>query len=100
LLECGTDLVNRVVALSEGDDLDLGAALVGLAAGTRPGRCEEFGEFAAAEGMAQHAESAGRIAEAPGDLGGGLLVEEVSAQGFVLALPGGRGLGEEAPAGC
>ena len=100
LLERGTDLVDRVVALSEGDDLSLGPALVGLAAGTWPRCCEEFGELTAAEGMAQHPESAGRIAEASGDLNGRLLVEEVGAQGFVLALPGGRGLGEEALAVC
>lgn len=100
LLERGTDLVDRVVALSEGYDLSLGAALVGLAAGTRARCCKEFGELAAAEGMAQDAEGAGRVAEAPGDFGGRLLVEEVSAQGFVLALPGGGGLGEEALAVC
>ena len=48
LLERGTDLVDRVVALSEGYDLSLGAALVGLAAGTRARCCKEFGELAAA----------------------------------------------------
>lgn len=46
-------------------------------------------ETVAAEGMAQDAESAGRIAELSGNFGRGLLVEEVGTQGFVLALSGG-----------
>ena len=37
-----------------------------------------------------------RVAEASGDVGGGQLVEEESAEGFVLALSGRAGLGEEA----
>jgi hypothetical protein len=36
------------------------------------------------------------VAEASGDVGGRQLVDEEGAQGFVLALPGRAGLGEEA----
>ncbi len=36
--------------------------------------------------MANDAERAGGVAEAAGDVGGGLLIDEVSAEGFVLAL--------------
>ena len=38
--------------------------------------------------MTQDAEGAGRIAEAAGDVGRGLFLDEVSAEGLVLALHG------------
>ena len=41
-----------------------------------------------AELITQNAEGAGRIAEAAGDVGGRLVLDEVSTQGFVLALHG------------
>jgi hypothetical protein len=41
-----------------------------------------------AELMAQDAEGAGGITEAAGDVGGGFVLEEVSTEGFVLALHG------------
>src|ERR1035437_5802512 len=51
---------------------------------------EEGGAFlrVVAELITQDAEGAGGIAEATGDVGGGLLSEEVSTEGFVLALHG------------
>ena len=41
-----------------------------------------------AELVTQDAEGAGRIAEAAGDVGGGLVLDEVSTEGFILALHG------------
>ena len=38
--------------------------------------------------ITEDAEGASRIAEAAGDVGGGLLLDEVGTQGFVLALQG------------
>lgn len=54
------------------------------------GLAEEGGAFAGvvAEPVAEDAEEAGGVAEAAGDLSGGLLVDEIGAQGFVLALGG------------
>ncbi len=51
---------------------------------------EERGAFlrVVAELVTQDAEGAGRIAEAAGDVGGGLVLDEVSTEGFILALHG------------
>src|SRR5260370_40093480 len=51
---------------------------------------EEGGAFlrVVAELITQDAGGAGGIAEAAGGVGGGLLLDEVSTQGFVLALDG------------
>ena len=63
-LERLADLIDRVVALAQGHDLAMRAALLGLLASTRSGRREEFRQRAAAKIMAQHPEGPGRIAEA------------------------------------
>jgi hypothetical protein len=49
---------------------------------------EEGGAFlrVVAELIAEDAEGARRIAEAAGDVGGGLLLDQVSTEGFILAL--------------
>ena len=44
-----------------------------------------------AELITQDAEGAGRVAEAASDVAGKLLIDEVSAEGFVLALQGELG---------
>ena len=41
--------------------------------------------------MGQNAEGAWRVAKARGDLAGGGAVDEVGAEGFILALGGGAG---------
>ena len=46
--------------------------------------------------MGQDAGGAGSVAEAPGELVSGGAVDEVGAEGFILALGGGSGLEEEA----
>ncbi len=86
LLERPTDLVDRIVALAQRDDLLVSAALLGLRARARMRGGEEFRKVAVPEGMAQHAEGAGRIAETACDLGRGQLLQVKSAQGLVLAL--------------
>ena len=54
-----------------------------------------------AELITQDAEGAWGIAEAAGDVGGGLVLDEVSTEGFVLALHGElRGQEEVLGAGC
>jgi hypothetical protein len=50
--------------------------------------------------MAQHAERSRGVAEGASDLVGGALFDEEGAQGFVLALSGMRGLGEESSYFC
>ena len=52
-----------------------------------------------AELMTEDAKSARRVAETPGDIGGGFLVNEESPEGFVLALQGGLGGLEEIAVG-
>ena len=46
--------------------------------------------------MAEDAEGAGGIAKAAGDVDGGLLIDEVGAEGFILALQRELGGQEEA----
>ena len=72
------------------------AALVGLRLGALAGGGEEVGQAAVSELVAEDMNGAGGVAEAAGDVGGRQLVDEEGAQGFVLALAGRAGLGEEA----
>ncbi len=62
-LECLADLVDRIVALAQGYDLVVGAALLGLLAPARSRGGEELRQGAVAKRMAQHPEGTGRIAE-------------------------------------
>jgi hypothetical protein len=98
LLERLADLIDRIVALAQGYDLVMRAALLGLVVPARSGGSEKLRQVAAAKGVAQHPEPPGRIAEAPCHIGRRQLVHVESAQGLVLALPRRRGLSEEAPA--
>src|SRR5271165_4892747 len=100
LLERPTDVVDRVVALAQGNDLLLGSALLRLIARPRPRRGEELRQVAAAEPMTQHPERARRIAEALGGLGRREPFEVERPQGFVLTLARGRRFGEKAPRVC
>src|SRR5260370_40494451 len=68
LLERTTDVVDRVVALAQGDDLLLSRAFLGLITRTRTRRGEEFRQLAAPKGVAQHPEGARRVAEARGGM--------------------------------
>ena len=96
LLERTADVVDRVVALAQGNDLGPAAALVGLRLGALAGGGEEVGQAAVSELVTEDMDGTGRVAEAAGDFGGRQLVDEEGAQGFVLTLAGRAGLGEEA----
>ena len=64
---------------------------------------EEGGAFlrVVAELITQDAEGTRRVTEATGDVGRGLLLDEVSTEGFILALHGElRGEEEVLVAGC
>ena len=100
LLERLADLVDRVVALAQRDDLVMGAALLGLLVPARSCGGEELRQIAAAKVVTQHAEGARRVAEPTCDLSRGEPLHVESAQSLVLALARGRGLGEETTAIC
>ncbi len=97
-LERLADLVDGVVALAQRHDLLMSAALLGLSARARMGGGEELRQRSTAKGMAQHAESTRRIAEALRDLGRRQSLHVEGPQGLVLPLAWGRGRGEEAAA--
>jgi hypothetical protein len=65
----------------------------------RVGLAEEGSAFLriVAELMAEDAEETGGVAEAAGAVAGGFLIDEVSAEGFVLALQGELRGKEEVP---
>ena len=77
-----------MVLLAQGDDEGAGGGLLGLM--TRAGTSgeEEGGLGVVAEVVAQDTEGAWGIAEGAGDLVGGTLLDEVGAEGLVLALFG------------
>jgi len=85
-----------VVGLAQFDDEFACGGLLGLVAWARARGDEEGGIGVVAEVMAHDLEGAGRVAERAGDLGGGALLDEVGAQGLVLALFGRRRFEEEA----
>jgi hypothetical protein len=99
VLERLADFVDGVVALAQRHDLFLSAALVGLSARPGLGGGEEGRQLIATKGVTEHAKGAGRVAEAASDLGRGELLDEIGAQGLVLALAWGGRFAEEAAAG-
>src|SRR6266550_449220 len=99
-LESPADLVDRVVPLAQRHDLLVGAAFPGLLAGTSAGNCEEFRQFPAAKGVAEHAKCARRVAEALCRLRRRQFLHEKGAQSLILALARRRRLLEEAPTVC
>src|SRR5881409_3690797 len=89
------DVINRQVLLSQSDGVLADAITSGCALGTMLGSLEEGGAFGGlmAELMTEDAESAWRVIEAAGDIGRRQLIQEVGAEGFVLAVQ--RGLRSE-----
>ena len=96
LLEKFADLIGGMILFSQGHDQVPGGGLLGLRLGTVPRVEEEGGVGIATQLVAEDAEGAGGITEVGGDVGGGFLVDEIGAQGFVLTLFGMEGLEEEA----
>jgi hypothetical protein len=88
------DVVDREVALAQGHHPLADRIAGGRRVRTGEG-AEEGGAFlgVVAELVAEDAEGAGRIAEAPRRLGGRELFDEVGAEGLVLAMQ--RPLGRE-----
>jgi len=88
------DVIDGMILFAQSDNE--GARGVGFGLGFRAGLAlaEEIKRLAA-ELTAQDAESAGAVAETPGDLLRGQIFDEKGAQGLVLALRGRLGLQEE-----
>lgn len=91
------DVLNGVVLFAQGDDQFADPIACGGVLGSGAWRLKEAG----AEGgvmpelVTEAAESGAGVAEAPGHVGGGAVVQEVSAEGLVLALADGFGGQEE-----
>ena len=96
LLEKLADLIGGMILFSQGDDQVPGRGLLGLRLGTVPRVEEEGGVGIATELVAEDAEGAGSITEVGGDVGGGFVLDDIGAQGFVLALFRMEGRKEEA----
>ena len=92
-----SDVVDREVSLAHGDGQVPDAITLGGGVGSRCGRREEDGPLGGivSELMTEDAKGPRCVAEAMRDLLGGLLLDEVSAEGLVLALLGGFGGGKE-----
>jgi hypothetical protein len=82
------NIVDRQVLLSQSDGVLANAITSGGVLGTMLGSLEESGALGGlmAELMTEDAESAWGVIEAASDLGRRQLVQEVGAEGFVLAL--------------
>src|SRR5437773_3848042 len=100
LFEGLADLIHRMVLLAQSDYQVVRLGLVRLGARTVTGRREELRMGLTTELVAQHAEGSRGVAESAGDLVGGAVLNEEGAQGFVLALVGMGGFGEESPDFC
>ena len=85
---------DRVILLAQGNDELAGRILFGSRLGAGPELTEEVG-LVLAKVVAKHAEGARRIAEVFGDQWGREALDEVGAQGLVLALSGGSGFEKE-----
>src|SRR5512143_1305072 len=94
------DVVDRQVLLAQGDHLLAHGIGLRGALGPFGGGQEEAAIGLRAELVAQHAEAAGGVAEALGDFVGGQRVDEVGAQGLVLAVRGVAGPQEVAGQIC
>ena len=93
-----SDVVDGEVSLAHGDGQFRTRSRLGGGVRSRGGRREEHGPLGGivSELMTEDAKGPGCIAEAMGDLVGGSLLDEVSAEGLVLPLLGRFG-GQEEP---
>jgi len=90
------DLVNRVIVLAQRHHPVAQRVALGLAGRPALRLTEEGTIGVVAELMAQHAEAAGGVAEAAGNLGGRQSLDEVGAQRLVLTMGRACGLEEGA----
>jgi len=96
LVEGMADVVDGVILLAQLDDELASGRLLGLSLGAAPGTNKEHGIGLPAEVIAENMEGAWRIAELMSDFFGWLALQEIGAEGLVLALSGMAGLSEEA----
>src|SRR3990172_1046627 len=92
------DVVNGEVLFAQADHLGarrIARRLIGGNARALLRRQEELALGIAAEGVAEHAETAGRVAETPGHVRRALLLDEIGAQRLVLPMGRIRGLQED-----
>jgi hypothetical protein len=85
-----------MVLLAQPHDEVAGRRLLGLGLRSAARGQEEDGSRIATEVMTEDMESAGGVTEGGGGLMGRAALQEVGAEGLVLALFGGGGLEEEA----
>ena len=98
-LERSFDVVDGVVLFAERDNQLTCGVLLGLGAGSSFTFHKKH-RWVAAELVAQNPKGTWRVAEARGDFGGGKLVVEVGAEGFVLTVSGGLRFEEEPARVC
>ena len=98
LLEGRTDVVDRVVALAQCNDLLADAALLGLRPRSRSCGGEKLWQLTVAKGVAEHAKGTWFVAEPARRRGRRQALEEECSQSLVLALARGGRLLEEAAA--
>ncbi len=84
-----------MVLFAQSDDQGAGGGFFGLVARAGAGGEEESRLRVVAEAVAQDAEGAWGIAESVSDLVGGAALDEIGAQGFILAVLGQGGFKEE-----
>jgi hypothetical protein len=95
LLEHLADLVDRVVLLAQLDDEVTGRRFLGLSLGAVAWREEKDRLGIPPEVVAEDVKGIEGITEGAGDLFGGALFEQISAEGFILAVFGQVGFEEE-----
>ena len=96
LFEGLADFIDRVVLFAELDDQVAGGRLLGLGLGTVAWGDKKDRVRLAAEVVAQDVKGIERVAEGAGDVFGGPALDQIGAQGLVLAVFGQAGFEEEA----
>ena len=96
LLEGLADFIDRMVLFAELDDQVAGGRFLGLGLGAVARGDKEDRLGLPAEVVAQDVKGIERVAEGAGDVFGGAALDQVSAQGLVLAVFGQAGFEEEA----
>ena len=94
------DVIDRQVLLAQSNHLVAQRVTLGGTVWSFGGGQEELALGVGTELMTQDAETAGGVAEAAGDFVGGQRLDEVGAQGFVLAVRGIPGPHEVAGEVC
>ena len=94
-LEGLADFIDRMVLLAQSDDEGPGGGLFRLGAGAGPSGQEERRLRVVTEAVAKDPKGARGVAEGAGDRLGRAALDEIAAEGFILAVFGQGGLEEE-----